>query len=69
MIEVECWTNLDAAKQHIWPKLMAARPLLGDRVIAVVAKPDCCCSHLKVVGVSHAINSDGTPYMRVELNK
>lgn len=57
-----CTTNLDEYRREEWPKHFVAVPRVGERVESKSGKS------LRVVGVTHAIH-DGTPKIRVELNR
>lgn len=70
-IHVICRTNLDAFAREAWPKEMACRPVVGDRVESTAGKV------LQVVGVTHCMvliaRGISCPYpepgLRVELSE
>ncbi len=71
MINVACFTNLDAYKPEKWPRQLACRPQVGDTVESDTGK------RLKVIQIIH-VNFYGiddrrtptaTPILRVELNR
>lgn len=57
-----CFTNRDSHKAEKWPTEFWAMPVRGDRVRAVSGK------ELTVVGIVHALDDKGKPYVEIELH-
>lgn len=62
-IPVFCHTNLDKFRMVEWPQWMCCRPQIGDYVQGSGGH------RLKVVSVTHIVDSNRLPKLRVELHE
>jgi hypothetical protein len=61
-----CFTNLDDFANVDWPTLFVAVPRVGERV---QGRRGTNIPSLKVIAVTHIMNRDGKPEIRVELHR
>ena len=63
-IPVHCHTNLDAYQRETFPRAMAVRPMIGDRVESISGKT------LRIVDITHKTTgaSNNDPCLYIELH-
>ena len=66
MIKISCRTNLDNFERVEWPTVLCMPPQIGH---CIEGRRGNQSPTLRIVGITHAIDRDGSPYLQVEMHR
>lgn len=68
-IALSCFTNIDQFKDVHWPRVAARPPTVGESVEGYGWNSNEVRARLRIVAITHCIDKNNQPYLRVELHR